>query len=71
MLYIFLTGQVRLHPGSTPLTPYASTMPQKLVRLGEAVTERVDDPGILSLRDLERIIWSNLERINSMLYSVG
>jgi hypothetical protein len=72
MFYIFLTGYVRsidrAHPGSVPVTPSAPTMPQKLVKLDEAATKRVDDPGILKLRDLERIIWSNLERMSSMLY---
>ena len=59
MFYIFLTGHVRsvgrAHPGSVPVTPSAPTMPQKLVRLGKAATKRVDDPGILKLRDLKRI----------------
>jgi hypothetical protein len=72
MFYIFLAGHVRsvgrAHPGSVRVTPSASTMPQKLVSLTEAATKRVDDPGILKLRDLDRIIWNNLERMNSMFY---
>jgi hypothetical protein len=72
MFYISLTGHVRwvgqAHPGSVPVTSSVPIMPQKLVRLGETVTKRVDDSGILKLRDLEQIIWSNLERMNSMPY---
>lgn len=72
MFYIFLTGHVsivdRIHSGSVSVTQFVPTMPQKLVSLGDAATRRVDDPGILKIRDLERIIWSNLERMDSFLY---
>ena len=37
--------------------------PQKLIRLDETVTRRMDDTGILRLRDIDSIIWINLERI--------
>lgn len=71
MFYIFLTGHVSIVDKdlseSIPITPLVSTMPQKLVRLSDAVTRPVDDPGILKIRDLERIIWSNLERMGSLL----
>jgi hypothetical protein len=70
MFYIFLTGHVRpiASAATASVTPSSNTKPQKLVRLDEAATKRIDDPGILKLRDMERIIWSNLERMNSMLY---
>ncbi|WP_027230372.1 hypothetical protein [Phyllobacterium sp. UNC302MFCol5.2] len=69
MLYIALTGLVdKTNSGQSPVASIAPTKPQKLVRLDELTTRRVDDPGIIKIRDLERIIWNNLERINSFLY---
>lgn len=69
MFYISLTGSVdKINPIASPVAPIETTMPQRLVRLSEATTRRVDDPGILEIRDLERIIWNNLERVDSVLH---
>jgi len=43
--------------------------PQQLIRLDETVTRRMDDTGILRLRDIDRIIWINLERIDAHIYA--
>lgn len=58
MFYIALTGM------ADPKAP----RPAKLVRLDEAITRRKDDTGILRVRDIERIIWNNLERIDAHVY---
>jgi len=42
--------------------------PAKLVRLDEAITRRQDETGILRIRDIDRIIWNNLERIDGHIY---
>jgi len=55
MFYIFLTSQ------AVPNAP----KPKRLIKLEETVTRRVDEIGILSLRDVNRIIWNNLERIDT------
>jgi len=59
MFYIFLTSQA---------TPTAAK-PDKLIKLEETVTRRIDETGILSLRDIDRIIWNNLERIDAHIYA--
>jgi len=59
MLYIALTGM------ANPNAP----KPAKLVKLDETITRRKDDTGILRLRDIERIIWNNLERIDAHIYA--
>lgn len=58
MLYVALTGIAQ------PDAP----KPAKLVKLEEATTRREDETGILRIRDIERIIWNNLERIDAHLY---
>lgn len=58
MFYIFLT---------TVAVPDASK-PRGLFKLHETVTRRVDETGILRLRDIDRIIWNNLERIDYYIY---
>jgi hypothetical protein len=58
MLYIALTGIAE------PDAP----KPAKLVRLDEAITRRQDETGILRIRDIDRIIWKNLERIDAHVY---
>ncbi len=58
MLYIALTGIAE------PDAP----KPDKLVRLDEAITRRHDETGILRIRDIDRIIWNNLERIDAHIY---
>jgi hypothetical protein len=58
MLYIALTGL------ADPNAP----RPAKLVKLDEALTRRRDDSGILRTRDIARIIWNNLERIDAHIY---
>jgi len=55
MFYIALTGLVE------PNAP----KPAKLVRLDETITRREDKTGILRIRDIECIIWNNLERIDA------
>ncbi len=57
MLYIALTSV------ADPNAP----RPAKLVRLDETITRCTDDTGILRIRDIERIIWNNLERIGALL----
>jgi hypothetical protein len=53
---------------STGLAEPNAPRPAKLVRLNEAMTRRQDDTGILRIRDIERIIWNNLERIDAHIY---
>ncbi len=53
----------------TALTKPDSPRPAKLVRLDETMTRRKDETGILRIRDMERIIWNNLERIDAYIYS--
>jgi hypothetical protein len=55
MLYIALTG----------ITGPDAAKPAKLVRLDQATTQCLEDSGILRIRDIDRIIWSNLERIDA------
>ena len=59
MLYIALTG----------MTDPNSTKPSKLIKLDETITRRRDESGIISVRDISRIIWNNLERIDNHIYS--
>jgi len=59
MFYVALTGLV------DPNAP----RPPKLVKLDETITRRKDDTGILRIRDIERIIWNNLERIDAHIYA--
>lgn len=59
MFYIFLTSLA---------TPSAAK-PNKLIKLGETVTRRTDETGILRLHDIDRIIWMNLERIDAYIYA--
>jgi hypothetical protein len=66
MFYIFLTGVGGPRSREAAIPP--PTKPEKLVRLDETATLRADDRGILKIRDLDRIIWNNLERINSLLW---
>jgi hypothetical protein len=65
MLYIFLTGIGRAR-SPTVISP--ASKPKNLVRLDETITRRVDDPGILKIQDLDRIIWGNVEKISSLLW---
>jgi hypothetical protein len=65
MLYIATTSFA-----GKPLTPSKAIKPEKLIRLHETLTRRSDETGILKTRDLDRIIWNNLERIHSVLYNV-
>jgi hypothetical protein len=58
MLYIALTSV------ADPNAP----KPEKLVKLDETITRRADDTGILRVRDIERILWNNLERIDGHIY---
>jgi hypothetical protein len=58
MLYIALTGM------ADPNAP----RPTKLVRLDETITRRKDESGIIRVRDIARIIWKNLERIDAHIY---
>lgn len=58
MLYIAQTG----------LADSNAPRPAKLVKLDEALTRRRDDSGILRIRDIARIIWNNLERIDAHIY---
>lgn len=57
MLYIALTGIADTNSGR----------PTRLVRLEETVTRSDDERGILRLRDIERIIWNNLSRIDAYI----
>jgi hypothetical protein len=66
MFYIFLTGVGGPRSREAAIPP--PTKPEKLLRLDETATLRADDRGILKIRDLDRIIWNNLERINSLLW---
>jgi hypothetical protein len=59
MFYIALTGL------ADPQAP----RPAKLVKLDETITRRKDDTGILRIRDIERIIWNNLSRIDGHIYA--
>jgi hypothetical protein len=59
MLYIALTGL------ADPIAP----RPEKLVKLDETITRRKDDTGILRSRDIDHIIWNNLERIDAHIYA--
>lgn len=54
MLYIALTA----------IADPSAPKPEKLVKLDETVTRRVDESGIIQYRDISRIIWMNLERID-------
>lgn len=58
MLYVALTG----------IAQRDAPKPAKLVKLEEATTRREDETGILQIRDIERIIWNNLERIDAHFY---
>ncbi len=58
MFYVALTGL------ADPNAP----KPAKLVKLDEAITRREDHTGILRIRDIARIIWNNLERIDAHIY---
>jgi hypothetical protein len=58
MFYIFLTSR----------TMATTTKPANLIRLDEILTRRADETGILRLRDLDKLIWNNLERIDANLY---
>jgi len=59
MFYIFLTSRA---------APNAAK-PEKLIKLDETVTRRTDETGILRARDIDRIIWNNLERIDAHIYA--
>jgi hypothetical protein len=59
MLYIALTS----------VADPAAPKPEKLVKLDVTITRRTDDTGILRVRDIERIIWNNLERIDAHIYA--
>lgn len=59
MFYIAVTGMI------DPNAP----RPTKLVKLDETITRREDDTGILRIRDLNRIIWKNLSRIDAHIYA--
>lgn len=59
MFYVFLTSQ------AVPNAP----KPKELIKLDETATRRVDETGILRLRDIDRIIWNNLERIDGHIYT--
>lgn len=59
MFYIFLNSRG---------TPTASK-PDKLVKLEKTVTQRTDETGIISLHDINQIIWNNLERIDAHIYA--
>lgn len=58
MFYIFLTSMPA--PGTNK--------PAKLLKLDERTTRQEDETGILHLRDLDRIIWNNLDRIHTVLH---
>ncbi len=58
MFYIALTSLPALGAGR----------PSKLVTLDESTTRQEDDNGILRLEDLNRVIWNNLERMQTVLY---
>lgn len=58
MLYIALTG----------LAEPDAPKPAKLLKLQQATTRREDETGILRIRDIETIIWNNLERIDARIY---
>jgi hypothetical protein len=58
MLCIALTGL------ADPNAP----RPAGPVRLDEAITRRREDSGILRIRDIARIIWNNLERIDARIH---
>jgi hypothetical protein len=58
MFYIFLTSVPA--PGSNQTA--------KTIKLDENTTRPPDETGILRLRDLDRIIWNNLERIQALIY---
>jgi hypothetical protein len=57
MFYIFLT----CHAEAT------ANKPTKLLKLEETVAKRPDETGILRWRDIDRIIWNNLDRINDQI----
>jgi hypothetical protein len=59
MYYIALTG----------LADPNARRPAKLVKLDETITRRKHDTGILRIRDIARIIWNNLERIDAHIYA--
>ncbi|WP_173931661.1 hypothetical protein [Chelativorans sp. Marseille-P2723] len=59
LFYIALTGL------ADPNAP----KPAKLINLNETITRRKDDTGILRIRDIGRILWNNLERIDAHLYA--
>lgn len=66
MLYISLTGI--MGDQSSAATISLRSGQQKLIRLDENATRRVDDRGILKIQDLDRIIWNNVEKISSLLW---
>jgi hypothetical protein len=59
MLYIALTGYV---PGEGASRP----KPYKPIKLDETVSRWDQDRGILSTDEFSRIIWNNLEKLNSL-----
>ena len=59
MFYIFLTGYAEPNVAK----------PEKLIKLDETMTRRTDETGILRLRDIDCIIWQNLERIDALIYA--
>ena len=59
MFYIFLT---------THAAPNAAKSSQ-LLRLEESLPQPADETGILRLRDINRIIWNNLQRIDAYIYA--
>ncbi len=59
MFYIFRTS----------VTDPNAPKPAKLVKLAETVTQCADPTGILKFRDVNRIIWNNLGRIDAHIYT--
>ena len=59
MFYIFLTSR------SAP----NAAKPEKLFKLEQTVTRRIDETGILRLRDMDQIILNNLGRIDAHIYT--
>ncbi len=58
MFYIALTG----------FADKKASIPAKLVKLEEVVASHSIDSGILRARDITRIFWNNLERIDAHIY---
>lgn len=70
IFHIFLTGCTtnEILSSGTRVVTANSKKPENLTRLDKSVSRWHQDRGILKPHDIDRIIWNNLEKINSVLH---